>query len=104
MKSDIFGWLVRIHYQNLLKCLPHIRNGRMHSLGGQPLREGIDECEAYNGMLIVANGKTLASRLKSARVVLDNEICEFVPVKSFEEFVRYVAGQQSSEGAYVVDS
>jgi len=82
-------------------CLEKMIEGVVHS-DGQPLREGIDKGVPYDGLLIVANGDTLASRLRSDDVIHD-EPQGFVDAKNFEQLSKYLETQQGEDGAYIFD-
>src|SRR3989344_1075407 len=106
-KADLFAWLVQYHCDvNLQHCLPYMTDGRLLKLRGQPLVEGYDEIqvpEDYRGLIIVANGDQLASRLKTDKVILDRHLPEPTYVPSSTDFFSYLAAQQNRDGGNVYD-
>ena len=102
--SDVFKWLVEYHCRvNLERCLPYISEGKVH-IHGEPLDEGFEENELCKGVLVVANGETLFSRLREDAVVHDDACGEHAAVKTKQDFFRYLLNQKNSDGAYVFDS
>ncbi len=99
---DIFKWLVEFHSRvNLERCLPYVSEGKVH-VRGDPLQEGYDENDLCKGLLIVANGDTLMSRLREDLVIHD-ELGEVVKIKNKHDFFRYLLTQRNSDGAYLFD-
>lgn len=100
---NLFRWMVRYHIDvNLGKCLPDMVNNRLVDEKGRPLKEGYDTRTPHQGFLIVANGDTLAGRLRKDEVILDDHI-EFVKVPGLNEFFDYLSANEDSDGAYVFD-
>ncbi|HIH11277.1 TPA: hypothetical protein HA241_03745, partial [Candidatus Woesearchaeota archaeon] len=104
--DPLFDWLVAYHIeQNLAKCLPYLREGRVVPPARRdPLREGRDENELYSGVLVVANGSTLMTRLKTDRVVLDQDPEEPVRLSGSTDLSNYLQLQEGNDGAYIYDS
>ncbi|MBS3122127.1 hypothetical protein J4434_04545 [Candidatus Woesearchaeota archaeon] len=105
VKEHLFPWLVYMHYQNLMDCMPFIADGSLRDRKGLPIKEG-READVYSGVLILANGTTLIDRLQLDGVVEDKILGAFTPLSSRRDFMDYIKRKQedSSDGAYVVDS
>ena len=104
-KKTIFDWLVAYHIGvNLEACLPHMQDGRIIGTNGKPLTENLDYyVQPHQGLLVVANGESLANRLKKDRVVHDDEIHPFTPTSNAGDFFRYLSEYGQGDGAYVFD-
>lgn len=68
---------------------------------GVPFPEGSDDLpSAHKGFLIVANGDTLAARLRRDRFISEDPD-EFVPLAGKGDFFTYLADQRGRDGAYI---
>lgn len=105
MRDKLFSWLVDYHCGvNVEQCLPHMREGRVYSSPGKPLEEGVEENKLYSGVLVVANGNTLADRLHTGGVIHDDPgELDFVPLATQDDLFRYFAQQRNRDGAYIVN-
>lgn len=102
-KGDLFWWLVDYHCNiNLKESLSKIRNGVLVNNGGR-YPEGTDRGCPYQGVLIIANGSTLAERLVRDHIVHDQELSDFVDAGSKAQFLDYLRKQETDDGAYVYD-
>jgi len=101
-KGDLFWWLVDYHCQvNLKEASPYIKAGVLDNKGGL-YKEGRDAGCPYQGVLVVANGSTLADRLVEDHVIHD-EPDEFVAVPARDHFFNYLNRQSTEDGAYIFD-
>ncbi|HIG92684.1 TPA: hypothetical protein HA242_01485 [Candidatus Woesearchaeota archaeon] len=101
--SELFEWLVQYHLDtNLSPVLPHIKHGRAYSAQGEPAIEG-EENDWAKGCLIIANGQTLAQRLREDKIILDHVAPRFSPAPSYGQFSDYLAGSAKKDGAFVYD-
>jgi len=100
----LFQWLMQYHCsENLGLCLPYFKDGRITDARGFPLHEGSDvNTPPYHGVLIVANGDTLAQRLRQDRVIHD-EPTLFSPFRTVEDLSLYFPRQEDCDGAYIYD-
>ena len=102
-KGDLFNWLVQYHCQvNLPEALPLIENGVLYNKKGK-YEEGTDNGCPYQGVLIIANGSTLADRLVEDRVIHD-EPDAFYQISSSGKLFDYLDRQATDDGAYIYDS
>jgi len=113
-KKDLFGWLVNYHYSNLEECLPYIHEGvlsierkkfdqgKITRKVKEQLIEG-RENELYSGVLIVANGHTLADRLKDGKVIT-SELEDWSKINGEDDLANYLSEQNGNDGAYLLDS
>ncbi len=100
---DLFDALVRFHSTyNLARTLEHIeRHGGLYGSRGEPLQEG-HENHAYVGAIIVANGDTLAQRLREGSDTFEPvEISPFEPIRSEEDLFCYLLRLEQEDGADV---
>lgn len=106
-KPPIFDWLREYHKtRNLDACLPHISSeGAVISpFTGRPYIEGEGENELYNGALIVSNGHTLVRDLIQDRIIEDDVIDGYHPIKDRDAFFSYLEKQKNNDGAFLYDS
>ncbi len=105
MRDRLFSWLVDYHCGvNVEQCLPYMREGTVHNAGGRPLEEGVEENEHYKGLLIVANGDTLADKLSAGGVIHDDpDELDFVRIAQPADLFQYLSRQRNSDGAYIVN-
>ena len=104
MKGELFDWLVGYHCkENLERCLPYLKQGRAYDASDSLIQEG-EENEHYKGVLIVSNGKTLASKLSQGGVIHDDpEDLEFFTLQNKEDLASYLTLQRQKDGAYIFD-
>jgi hypothetical protein len=107
MRSDgLFGWLIKYQVEhNLSKCLPWIGGGVFKDPEtGLPMESGIDEnpLRGYTGLILLANGDTLITKLRQLRIINDREDPLFsTPVRTEEEFFRYIQDHGRRDGAHL---
>lgn len=100
-KGDLFWWLVDYHCNvNLPQVLPNIKDGVLNSK--KSYREGSDKDVPYQGVLIIANGDTLADRLYEDELV-NEPPGEFRPIPSKSSLSDYLDQEVAEDGAYVYD-
>ncbi len=102
--NSLFGWLVRYRLErNLPEVLPYIQDGQVLDFKGKPLPVG-RENPYTAGCLILADGQTLADRLRGDdRIILDTEEPEFLPAANYTTFERFLDQQITEDGAFVYD-
>jgi hypothetical protein len=106
MKTRLFEWLVEYHCsKNLEQCLRYVRDGKVVSpIKGKVLREGRDENEIYNGILIIANGTTLVDKLIHDGLAESANMDESpTRIQARDDFVEYVSNQEGCDGAFIFD-
>lgn len=102
-KGDLFWWLVDYHSTvNLQESLPKIKNGALDDKGGK-YKEGTDKGCPYDGVLIIANGSTLADRLVEDKVI-HHKPNEFLGIPSKNNLFDYLNQQSGEDGSYIYDS
>lgn len=107
MKSDgLFGWLVRYQVShNLNACKRWISDdGVFHDPEtDSPLELGDENpLTGYKGLLILANGDTLISKLREQNIINDKKDPVFsTPVKNEEDFFDYIAQYSKRDGAHL---
>ena len=102
-KGDLFNWLVQYHCQvNLPEALPLIEYGVVYNKKGK-YEEGTDNGCPYQGVLIIANGSTLADRLEEDKVIHDQPD-PFYQISNSGKFFDYLNRQATDDGAYIYDS
>lgn len=105
MQGRIFRWLVEYHCTvNLVKCLKHMKDGKVIDRDGLPYSECYDENEVYKGLLLIASKDEMLSKLSEEDLIQDEEPDGFVELGGKESFFDYIKKQRSSDGAYLFDS
>lgn len=100
-KEDLFWWLIEYHCSiNLQQVLPNITRGTSNTK--KTYREGSDKDVPYPGVLIIANGDTLAERLYDDELV-NEPPGRFQSMPSKQNFFDYLDEQVAEDGAYVYD-
>jgi hypothetical protein len=104
MKTRLFEWLVRRHCEkNLERVLHKTSNGVIYSpIDGEPIRER-QENEMYKGVLIIANGDTLVSRLIKSGLANPEDVDSFNPVRGRDDFFELLNRQEGCDGAFIYD-
>ena len=100
---NLFEALVRFHSTyNLQRTLAYTeRHGGLFGPDGLPLQEG-QENHAYVGAIIVANGDTLAQKLREGSETVEPvEISLFEPIRSENDLFRYLLRLEHEDGADV---
>ena len=102
LNLNLFELLVKYHVEtNLRRCRPYMENGVLVDEEGLPFQEGSDELpNPHKGFLIVANGDTLAERLRRDRFISEDPD-EFVRLYGEGDFFTYLSEQRGKDGAYI---
>ncbi|MBS3175638.1 hypothetical protein J4457_00175 [Candidatus Woesearchaeota archaeon] len=105
IRNDLFSLLVRYHIEhNLPPSLPHVtRRSKLRLPNGGLSVEGATENPYQQGLLIIADGETLADRLQKTRVILGG-VPEFQKIADWESFRNYLESQDGVDGAYLMDT
>jgi len=103
-EATIFELLVRYHIErNLPKQLEYMRDGRILDDRGRPFIQG-RENKWSQGVLLIADGATLASRLMEDHVILDEEDPEFEQLSDPAGFSDYLTTNRWRDGAYILNA
>ncbi len=103
---DLFRSLVRYYIENDLPlALEHFKSGSIMSPRKRSYREK-EENKYIQGVLIVADGQTLADRLVSDRVILDKDDegvpmkPVFSPVDNYTSLSSYLRDNETNDGIF----
>ncbi len=102
-EEELFGLLVRYHIEhNLPRFLPTIEDGRSSLVEDSDI--GYDEAapRGVKRFLLIANGDTLASRLRETGVILDRRSPEFHEVGD-EDALYSFFDNLKGDGAYILN-
>ena len=100
MGIDLFTALVRFYVsRSVPTALKNFDNGRVLNVDGEPHEEG-EENKYIHGVVIFADGNTLARRLVHDRVIKDTAAPLFTPVRNYDELESYLRGQHKHDGAF----
>ncbi len=101
MAIDMFNALVHYYLeQSLPNIQRNIKDGQVQStLANEPLQEG-EENKYIQGIIVFADGNTLADRLVQDRVIKDVSYPQFTTINNREELNKYFAQARKHDGAF----